>query len=402
LSRSETVAGRLTAEVTAQRLQADAGQLAAAVRLDALSDALRAQWSGGLVGGLAGRLARLRGRLPWLSGGGRSTRRPGSAPPRGLYLWGGVGRGKTLLMDLFFASLSGTLPGTEGSPPAARTHFYQFMRDVHGELARVRQRAEPLERVAQLVAERARVLCLDEFMVADIADAMILARLFEGLFRRGVTLVATSNLPPRDLYRDGLQRQRFLPAISLLCEHVDVVHLDGGTDYRLRLLEQAPTYLDSKLAGTAAALRRRFAELSGGIGTGPTTMNIEGRALHALDAGPGTVWFGFAELCGGPRSQHDYIELARTHHTIFIADIPIFKPADDDAARRFIMLLDELYDRGVSIVVSAAAAPADLYQGERLRFDFERAASRLMEMQSRQYLAGRQRFRSPARGIIAP
>ncbi len=392
LSRSETVAARLTAAVTAQHLRADAGQLAAAVRLDALRDALRAP----RPGRLAERLARLGNPLPWLIGGSASTRRQRSAPPRGLYLWGGVGRGKTLLMDLFFAGLQ----DADGATPAERTHFYHFMRDVHGELARIKNVADPLERVAQLVAARARVLCLDEFMVADIADAMILARLFEGLFRRGVILVATSNLPPQELYRDGLQRQRFLPAIELICRHVDVMHLDGELDYRLRLLEQAPTYMDSKLPGTAAALRQRFALLSGGITTGPTTLNIEGRALHALAAGPGTVWFRFAELCGGPRSQHDYMELARTHHTIFIADIPTFEHTDDDAARRFIMLLDELYDRGVGIVVSAAAAPADLYHGERLRFDFERAASRLIEMQSRQYLAGRQRFRSAARGII--
>jgi cell division protein ZapE len=391
-----TVAGRLTAEVETHRMQADASQLAAAMRLDALSAALRTQRPR-FAGGLADRLAWLRAGLPRLPGGAprvpHGARR--IAPPRGLYLWGGVGRGKTLLMDLFFAALQ----GDQGSPPAERSHFYHFMRNVHTELAAIKQHADPLDRVAQRVALRARVLCLDEFLVADIADAMILARLFEGLFRRGVTLVTTSNLPPRDLYRDGLQRQRFLPAIELILAHVDVVHLDGGLDYRLRQLEQSPTYLDSRLPGTAAELARRFAYLTAGITTGPTTLSIEGRPLHALDAGPGTVWLQFAELCEGPRSQHDYIELARSHHTLFIADIPIFSPADDDAARRFIMLIDELYDRGVSIVVSAAAAPAELYRGTRLRADFERAASRLIEMQSRRYLAGRHR---PPHGIIHP
>jgi cell division protein ZapE len=375
-ARSLNVVGRLSAAVAAQRLLSDAAQLAAAARLDALREAL---WA-----------ARPPGRMAWLA-------RRGAKPPRGVYLWGGVGRGKTMLMDLFFSSLE----DQESAPPAERSHFYRFMQGVHRELKLIDE-PEPLERVAERLAARIRVLCLDEFLVADIADAMILARLFEGLFRHGVVLVATSNLPPSELYRDGLQRQRFLPAIELLGKHLDVVRLDGGLDYRLRELEQAPTYLNCTLPGTAAALRRRFDEFTGGVATGPTTLTIEGRAMRALDTGPGTVWFGFAELCGGPRSQNDYIEIARTHQTVFIADIPILGADDDNAARRFIMLLDELYDRGVSIVVSAAAAPAALYRGERLRFDFERTASRLIEMQSRDYLAGRPRSGSQAHGIIEP
>ena len=237
----------------------------------------------------------------------------------------------------------------------------------------------------------ARVLCLDEFFVADIADAMILAALFAGLFKRGVTLVTTSNVPPQELYKDGLQRQRFLPAIDLIMAHVEVMHLDRGIDYRLRQLEQAPTYLDSARGDADAELAQRFAALAGGTPRGPADLCIEGRVLHATSTAPGIVWFEFSELCDGPRSQNDYIELARLHHTIVIARIPLFDGANDDAARRFIMLIDELYDRGVKIVVSAAAAPAQLYHGERLRFEFERAASRLMEMQTQQYLAGEHR-----------
>jgi cell division protein ZapE len=305
--------------------------------------------------------------------------------PRGLYLWGGVGRGKTLLMDAFFDTLNDIDAGAE------RKHFYHFMRDVHAGLRAVGQRRDPLELVAGRLAARARVICLDEFFVADIADAMILTGLFTALFKRGVTLVTTSNVPPQDLYKEGLQRERFLPAIELLRTHLDVVHLDGGVDYRLRQLARAPNYLDSTSDGTGAALAGRFAALAAGGARGPADLPVEGRVLHAVDTGPGIVWFEFAELCDGPRSQNDYIEIARSYHTVVIAGIPLFDAFNENAARRFIMLIDEFYDRGVKIVVSAAAAPAELYRGERLRFEFERAASRLMEMQTQQYLAGRHR-----------
>jgi cell division protein ZapE len=367
VSGLHSVTARLEADVAAHRLQFDGGQRDAALRLDALAAALRANDS-------SGTRQRLRSLLPWRS-------HAGTSPPRGLYLWGGVGRGKTLLMDLFFATVRG----------AERSHFYHFMRNVHAELATIKQHAQPLDIVAQRVAARSRVICLDEFFVTDIGDAMILAGLFEGLFQRGVTLVTTSNLPPQDLYKDGLQRQRFLPAIDMIQAHVDVLHLDGGVDYRLRQLEMAPTYLDSTLPGTAAALQERFGALTGGGATGPATLTIEGRPLHALNEGAGTVWFEFNELCQGPRSQNDYIELARLYHTIFIANIPVFDGSDENAARRFIMLIDELYDRGVKIVVSAAAQPTSLYRGERVRFEFERAASRLIEMQTQEYLAGQHR-----------
>ncbi len=286
-------------------------------------------------------------------------------------------------MDAFFASL--------GSVRGERSHFYRFMRGVHAELGRIKAREQPLELVAERIAGQAQALCLDEFFVADIADAMILAALFEGLFRRGVTLVATSNVPPHELYKDGLQRQRFLPAIALIDSRMDVVHLDGGLDYRLRQLERAPMYLDSGLEGSSRDLMQQFAALAGGAGGAPATLKIEGRSLRAVAAGADIAWFEFRELCAGPRSQNDYIELARRFGTLFIANIPIFTPQDEDAARRFIMLIDELYDRGVKTVVSAAAAPASLYRGERLTFEFQRAASRLVEMQTQQYLASRHR-----------
>jgi cell division protein ZapE len=366
----QSVAVRLAAEVGAGRLAPDASQRAAAAHLDRLSGQLRCE-----VPTLAQRLrARLR-------------RRPAAQTLRGVYLWGGVGRGKTLLMDFFYATLT--------RAPRERTHFYRFMRQVHADLRGIGNRTDPLDVVAQRLAARAQVICLDEFFVADIADAMILAGLLQGLFRYGVTLVATSNVAPRHLYQEGLQRQRFLPAIALIEAHVEVVHLDGGVDYRLRQLESAPTYLDAALASTAAHMVERFAALAGSgpeaARDGRTTLTVEERPIVAQAIGPGMVWFEFADICEGPRGQNDYIEIARLYHTVFISHVPIFTGDNDNAARRFIMLIDELYDRNVNIVVSAAAAPAALYVGEKLRFEFERAASRLIEMQTEKYLSGEHR-----------
>jgi cell division protein ZapE len=344
-------------------------QLDAAGRLDCLSASLLE--TSRSVG------ERLRANLRWLPAP------TAKAPRRGLYLWGGVGRGKTMLMDWFYESLRFSR--------RERTHFYRLMRQVHAELRTVSRRTQPLDTVAQRLAQRARVICLDEFFVADIADAMILAGLFEGLSRRGVTLVATSNTPPQDLYKDGLQRERFLPTIELIENHMDVLHLDGRIDYRLRQLERAPTYLDSTLAGTAAQLQQRFTALAGDSAAGPKVLSVEDRNIAAIATGTGMAWFEFSELCEGPRSQNDYIELARSYHTIFISNIPEFTWRNEDAARRFIMLIDEFYDRGVKIVVSAQAPPAELYRGERLELEFQRAASRLVEMQTQHYLAGAHR-----------
>jgi cell division protein ZapE len=369
VSSLKSVEARLGEQVAAHRLEADAAQRDAAIRLDRLSANLLE--SSRTLG------ERLREQLQWLP---EPTARP---PQRGLYFWGGVGRGKTMLMDWFYGSLR--------FQRRKRSHFYRFMHQVHAELRTVKRRTQPLEMVAQRLARTARVICLDEFFVADIADAMILSGLFESLFRRGVTLVVTSNTAPQDLYSGGLQRERFLPAIELLQRHMDVVHLDGGIDYRLRQLAQAPTYLDSTQAGTAAQLRRRFAALAGDTGAGPGMLAIEERHIAAIATGAGMVWFEFSELCEGPRSQNDYIELACLYHTVFISNVPPFTWQNEDAARRFIAAVDEFYDRGVKIVVSAAAAPSALYRGERLQLEFQRAASRLIEMQTQHYLAGQHR-----------
>jgi len=315
----------------------------------------------------------------WLGAlGGKS----GSAPVRGMYLWGGVGRGKTWMMDLFYQSLP--------FPERRRRHFHRFMHDVHAELKSLQQREAPLEVVADRIAADAHVLCFDELFVADIADAMILGGLFAALFKRGVTLVATSNVQPRDLYRDGLQRQRFLPTIDLLEQNVDVVAVDGATDYRLRRLTQAGTYLPSGAADTPRRMQELFHELEDGQGTaGPalSSIEIEGRDIPVIRESGGVVWFDFRALCSGPRSQEDYIEIAREYQSVMVSDVPVFDSLHEDEARRFIALVDELYDRNVNLIVSAAVPPTELYRGERVAFQFERTVSRLIEMQSQEYLA---------------
>jgi cell division protein ZapE len=365
----KSIAARLRQETAAHRLEFDSGQQHAAERLDEMRAKIWEQSQS------VGR--KLRSQLRRLAAQTVET------PLRGVYLWGGVGRGKTMLMDLFFD----TLPASVGE----RTHFYRFMRQVHAGLRKVKKRADPLDAVAEQLAARVRVLCLDEFFVSDIADAMILSGLFDGLFRRGVALVATSNVAPQDLYQDGLQRQRFLPAIELITSHVDVVHLGGPIDYRLRQLEQAPIYLDSALPDTDNELERRFAALAGGTASGPATLSVENRPIKALAIAADMAWFEFKDICEGPRSQNDYIELSRLYRIVFISHIPEFTRGNENAARRFIMLIDEFYDRNVNVVLSAAAAPGSLYRGERLQLEFLRAASRLIEMQTQQYLAGQHR-----------
>jgi len=297
---------------------------------------------------------------------------------KGLYLWGGVGRGKTWLMDLFYQ----TLP----FPQRQRQHFHHFMQSVHEELNKYPDHADPLQKVAQDIAAKTRVLCFDEFFVSDIADAMLLGTLFSELFARGVTLVATSNVAPDLLYKDGLQRARFLPAIESLKQHTRIVHVDSQTDYRMRLLERATTWFDANEPATAQALEQSFASMAGGDGSsGPLELN--NRRLQPVRQAQDTIWFTFAELCDGPRGQADYIELASRYNTVFISDIPVLDVTRDNATRRFITLVDEFYDRAVKLIISAEASIADLYQGERLAFEFERTQSRLIEMQSKEYLA---------------
>jgi cell division protein ZapE len=328
------------------------------------------------------RLEALRARLldvprrPWWS---RWRQAPGLAGS-GIYLHGGVGRGKTWLMDLFHDSL--------GSLPRERSHFHHFMRDVHAKLGQVRHRRSPLDAVAAAIAARARVLCLDELYVADIADAMILGGLFEALLRRQVQLVITSNRPPHELYRGGLQRSRFLPAIALLERALELVPVDGDVDYRLAQLRARPIYLDSTAADTAARMQALFDALSGEQGDAPAMIEILGRPIPALRRSGDIVWFEFGTLCEGARSQNDYVELAQEFRTVLLSAVPVFTDeAQDDAARRFIALVDEFYDQGTKLVLSAAAAPEALYRAQRLRFEFQRASSRLVEMQTEAYLA---------------
>jgi cell division protein ZapE len=298
---------------------------------------------------------------------------------RGLYLWGGVGRGKTWLMDLFFHSLP--------FKDKQRSHFHRFMQSVHDELKKHKDRADPLELVAEKIAKKTRVLCFDELFVADIGDAMLLANLFRGLFDRGVTLVATSNVPPDDLYKDGLQRARFLPAIRLLKENTQVIHVDNGTDYRLRALERASTAFDADDPAAPAAMSQLFETIAGEAGATNPTLTLNHRRLHPKRLAEDVVWFDFKELCDGPRGQADYIELARCFHTVVLSDIPVLTTELENQARRFVTLVDEFYDRSVKLVISSAAPVTTLYRGSKLAFEFERTGSRLIEMQSQEYLA---------------
>lgn len=300
-------------------------------------------------------------------------------PERGLYLWGGVGRGKTWLMDMFFDSLL--------FPQARRRHFHRFMHDVHLELKALEGRETPLEIVAAQIARDTRVLCFDELFVADIADAMILGGLFDGLFKRGVTLVTTSNAPPRELYKEGLQRQRFLPAIDLIERHVEIINVDGATDYRLRQLTQAGTYLLSSAPDSSQRVEAVFAELAHYGASSGGLIEIEGRPIPVIRHSSSAVWFDFFAICGGPRSPDDYIEIAREYQSVIVTGVPVFDFQSENEARRFIALVDELYDRNVNLIISAAAAPTQLYRGDRLSFQFERTVSRLIEMQSEEYLA---------------
>ena len=302
----------------------------------------------------------------------------GPPPVRGLYLWGGVGRGKTYLVDTFFDALP--------LERKQRIHFHSFMRAVHAELRQLQNQQEPLRVVAQRFAERARVICLDEFFVADITDAMLLHGLLRELFNRGVTLITTSNIEPDGLYKDGLQRARFLPAIALLKEHLDVLNVDGGVDYRLRYLEKAELYhypLDDK---AERVLADAFTHIAPEPGHRGGDVEIEGRFIPTLREADGVVWFSFRAICDGPRGTADYIEIARCYHTVLISNVPVMDWQMENQARRFVNLVDEFYDRGVKLILSAAAPVLALYAGEKLKFEFQRTASRLQEMQSHEYL----------------
>ena len=303
-----------------------------------------------------------------------------AAPPlKGVYLWGSVGRGKTYLMDCFFECL----PFAE----KRRLHFHRFMRMVHERLKALPDQEDPLTIVARDFSERTRVLCFDEFFVADIADAMLLGGLLQRLFNDGVTLVATSNLAPDSLYKDGLQRERFVPAIRALKQHTHVLNMDGDHDYRLRHLEKTRLYYVPAGAAADAHLGEFFEQLSGGAQASQQPLAVNGREIPVKQHADGVVWFRFADICAGPRSQTDYIEIARAYHTVLISDIPALTAEREDQARRFVALVDEFYDRRVKLAASAAVPLDQLYTGKRLGFEFQRTASRLIEMQSRDYLA---------------
>jgi cell division protein ZapE len=357
---------RYDAELATQGFSADPAQQQALEKLDLL----RAR----LIRAERGEAATVQKLL-------RSLRVGRQAPAvRGAYLWGSVGRGKTWLMDLFYQSLP--------FERRQRSHFHRFMQEVHAGLRRHARKTDPLAPVAADIAQQCRVLCLDELFVSDIADAMLLGSLFQRLSANGVTLVFTSNVPPQGLYRNGLQRQRFLPAIAHLEQNLDVVAVDGSVDYRLRQLTKARIYLDSADAATPAALQMIYDDLADDeADDGTQQITVLGRRIPVVRENDNVIWFEFAAICGGPRGQTDYIEIAREYQAVLVADIPVLTAANDNDARRFIALVDEFYDRGVKLVVSAAAPPAALYRGERLKFEFERAASRLAEMQTKRYLA---------------
>lgn len=306
---------------------------------------------------------------------GRACRRRDPIP--GLYMWGGVGRGKTYLMDWFVDALP--------LPSKRRLHFHHFMRDLHGAMSRLPKQPDPLELVADQWRREVRVLCLDEFVVTDIADAMILHRLLRALFARGVTLIATSNTQPRELYRTGLQRALFLPAIDLLERHTRVFELDGGIDYRLRTLTRGGVYFDASSGDGRIA--DYFDRLTGGYREATKTFTMHRRSFPVRRLGTDVVWFDFDALCGTPRSTTDYIEIAREYHTVLLSGVPPLNPSNEAAARRFVHLVDELYDQRVKLVLSARAPLGRLYAGGIDEFPHERLISRLIEMQSVEYLA---------------
>jgi cell division protein ZapE len=345
-------------------LEDDAAQAAVADRLQALARALR-HWRR-RRNGLAALLPRSR-----------------TETPRGLYLWGQVGRGKTMLMDLFFATTTFRYK--------RRAHFHEFMAEVHERIAEARKTVpgDPIPQVAAAIAGKTALLCFDELHVTDIADAMILSRLFAALIEHRVVVVATSNVPPRDLYKGGLNRQLFLPFIDLIERHMDVAELPAARDYRLSKLAGRPLYFTPADATARAEMDRLWADLTGNTPGAPLTLEVKGRKLVVPQAALGVARFTFAELCEQPLGTLDYLALAHTFHTVLIDDIPVLSPARRDVARRFVNLIDTLYDGHIGLAVSAAAEPAGLYPDGDIHFLFERTVSRLTEMQSEAYLAAR-------------
>lgn len=302
------------------------------------------------------------------------------AKVQGLYLWGGVGRGKTLLTDMFYR----TVPIAE----KRRIHFHHFMRAIHDELRELGEIENPLDVIADRWIQQCRLLVLDEMHVNDITDAMLIGGLLTNLFKRGLTIITTSNVHPDGLYKDGLQRSRFLPAIEQIKQHTQVHDMAGETDYRLRVLENVDIYFDSADGNSHSRMQDSFTELTRNEVVAEDPMDVNGRKIPVIMRAETVVWFEFDTLCNTPRSTHDYIEIATLFSTVFISGIEVLDENRNDEARRLVNLIDELYDRQINLVVSAEATPEDLYTGSRLSFEFVRAASRLREMQTREYIAG--------------
>ena len=347
----------------------DVAQAHAAERLQHLADEL-AEWRPGQK---AGPFARF--------GFGKPV-----TPPEGLYIWGGVGRGKSMLMDLFFETVA--------ISPRRRVHFHAFMQEVHERIHDWRQRekagtvkgSDPIPPVADMVAKEASLLCFDEFQVHDIADASILGRLFSQLFERGVVVVATSNRAPDGLYEGGLNRHRFLPFIDLVKTKMDVLHLDSATDYRLERIKGLPVYHAPLGDAADAALDDAFEKLTDAVHGEPMTLSLKGRAVEVPEARHGVARFSFADLCARPLGAADYLKIAQCFHTVIIRDVPVMGPERRNEAKRFVTLVDALYEAKTKLILSAEAPPVALYETGDGAFEFERTVSRLMEMQSADYI----------------
>src|SRR6185312_3748946 len=381
------IAERYAAEIAAGKIESDPGQNQAVAKFSRLEREL-AEY----------RPAQKSGALGWLMA------RRNAPVPRGLYLWGDVGRGKTMLMDLFFAGVSMTRK--------RRVHFHEFMVEVHARIQEFRHKikygevkeGDPLQMTAAAIAQETALLCFDEFIVTDIADAMILGRLFEKLFAAGLIMVATSNVPPEELYKDGLNRTLFVPFIHLLEERLEVVELNARTDFRLEKLAGVSSWHVPAGAKAKKAIDIAWKQLAGPLGGAPMELMLLGRMIHVPRAGGGAARFSFKDLCVAKLGATDFVKIARTFHTLVIEDIPVMSADQKNEAKRFILLIDTLYDNAVKLIASAAAEPAALYQGTEgfETFEFHRTASRLMEMRSETYLAlphGRRDIRGGGGGM---
>jgi cell division protein ZapE len=371
----DRVRARYDALAADGKLDPDPAQEALASRFDAMNEKIGAM-----------RLASKKSSLGWLFA--KNAPKPESI--RGLYIHGGVGRGKTMLMDFFFEACP--------SKRKRRAHFHDFMGDVHDRIGAHRKALkdgtakgdDPIPPVANQIADESRVLCFDEFSVTDIADAMILSRLFNALFARGIILIATSNVVPDDLYKDGLNRGLFLPFVDILKAHVDVIGLDSDRDYRLDRLSKSKLYVSPLDAAAQAAIDETWARLTAGTPSHSEAIEVKGRIITAPAVALGAARFSFADLCEKPLGARDYLAISRNYHTVFVERVPVIRDGQRNEAKRFINLIDTLYDNKVRLIVSAEAEPSELYQAKSgtEAFEFDRTASRLIEMRSEEWVKG--------------